>query len=370
MEPSNRLCFLDNLRAFVIILVVVLHGSITYMAYAPAWWYVLDPQNSEFFTQLVLLIDVPIMPILFFLAGYFAVPALQKRGPRSFLKGKFIRIGLPWIFGALFLAPIITYMIYFSRGVPMGFFDFWRTDFWGPLFQQSVYWFLGVLLLMFVVLVWVNEWSDRLRGTQRIVWPTGKVFAAFIMLVSAGFLIISLSFGPDAWWHNYLLVYQPVRVPLYIGYFALGIYADRYGWFMTDGYKPELGPWGWGCVLTGLAYLAFRWGVANTPAATLPVKIGTAWLYNTFCFTALIAGVALFQRKIDSAGKVWASLAANSYGIYYVHPLILYPLAYVFVGISLPLIVKAPLLIGLAVLLSWAASALLLKKLPLLRKVF
>lgn len=370
MPASNRLYFLDNLRAFVVVLVVVLHGSITYMAYAPTWWYVLDPDNSEIFTQLVLLIDVPIMPILFFLAGYFALPSLHKRGPRSFLKDKFIHIGIPWMFGALFLAPLITYMIYFSRGVPMSFLDFWRTDFWGPLFQQSVYWFLGVLLLMFVVLAWVNEWGDRLRGAPRSVRPTGKVFAVFIALVSAGFLIISLSFGPDAWWHNYFLVYQPVRVPLYIGYFCLGIYAERHGWFTAEGYKPELGPWGWACVLSGLAYLAYRWGVANTPETTLPVKVGTALLYNAFCLAALIAGVALFQRKVNSAGAVWSSLAANSYGIYYVHPLILYPLAYVFVGLSMPLIVKAPALIVLAILLSWAVSALLLKRLPVLRAMF
>ena len=261
MEPSNRLYFLDNLRAFVVILVVVLHSSITYMAYAPEWWYVLDPNNSEIFTLLVLLIDVPIMPILFFLSGYFALPSLHKRGARLFLKDKFIRIGLPWIFGALFLAPLIAYLIYFSRGVPMSFLDFWRTDFWGPLFQQSVYWFLGVLLLMFVVLAWVDQSGDRLRGPQRIVRPSGKVFAAFIALVSAAFLIISLSFSPDAWWHNYFLVYQPTRVPLYIGYFALGIYADRRGWFTADGYKPELGPWGWGCCFrTGLSRLSLGRG--------------------------------------------------------------------------------------------------------------
>jgi len=37
MQTPSRLYFLDNLRAFVIILVVVLHGSMTYMAYAPTW---------------------------------------------------------------------------------------------------------------------------------------------------------------------------------------------------------------------------------------------------------------------------------------------------------------------------------------------
>ena len=84
MDQSNRIYFLDNLRAFVILLVVVLHGAMTYMAYAPPWWYVLDPDNSLFFTILVLLIDVPIMLIMFFVAGYFALPSLIKRGPGSF----------------------------------------------------------------------------------------------------------------------------------------------------------------------------------------------------------------------------------------------------------------------------------------------
>ena len=56
--------------------------------------------------------------------------------------------------------------------------------------------------------------------------------------------------------------------------------------------------------------------------------------------------------------------------IYYIHPLILYPLAYVFIAVALPLFLKAFLVISLAILLSWAVSALVLKKAPLLRRVF
>ena len=47
MNQPSRFYFLDNLRALVIVLVVVLHGSMTYMAYAPPWWYVLDSQGSQ-----------------------------------------------------------------------------------------------------------------------------------------------------------------------------------------------------------------------------------------------------------------------------------------------------------------------------------
>jgi len=105
MPPSKRLYFLDNLRAFVIMLVIVLHASITYMAYAPVWWYVLNPQNSLFFTMLVLLIDVPIMQIMFFISGYFAMPSLQKRGSASFLKDKCIHIGIPWVLVPCYWRP-------------------------------------------------------------------------------------------------------------------------------------------------------------------------------------------------------------------------------------------------------------------------
>ena len=368
MTSSNRLYFLDNLRAFVVILVVVLHGSITYMAYAPEWWYVLDPNRSELFTQLVLLIDVPIMPILFFLAGYFALPSLQRRGVNLFLKEKFIRIGIPWIFGALFLAPLITYMIYFSRHIPTTFLQFWTTDFWGKMYQQSVYWFLGTLLFLFIGLGVVFSQSDRLRSsTRRISIPTRKPFVVFAAIMSLAFFALNLFIYIDNWSHIYLLVFQPVRVPLYIGYFILGLYAERHSWFMPDGFHPELGPWAATCALTGLGYLACRWTSAGPDVLLMLI---TAILFNVFCLSSLVAGILFFRQKVNSAGAVWQSLAANSYGIYYVHPLILYPLAYVFVGISLPLIVKAPALIVLAILLSWAVSALLLKRLPVVRAMF
>jgi glucans biosynthesis protein C len=145
------------------------------------------------------------------------------------------------------------------------------------------------------------------------------------------------------------------------------LYAERHSWFMPDGFHPELGPWAATCFLAGLGYLFCRW--TSAPPNVFLMLI-TAILFNVFCLSALVAGILFFRQKVNSAGGVWQSLAANSYGIYYVHPLILYPLAYVFVGISLPLIVKAPALIVLAIVLSWAVSALLLKKLPVLRAMF
>ena len=369
MSERPRLYFLDNLRAFVIVMVIVLHASITYMVYAPQWWYVLDPDRSLPFTMLVLLVDVPLMPALFFVAGYFALPSLQRRGLDGFIREKLVRLAIPWIFAVVFLAPLVTYMIYVSRDVPMGYLEFWSTDFWGPMFQQAVYWFLGVLFACFLFLAWVYAASARLQASvPRVQQPRGRLFVAFIALTAAGSILVSPSYGLDDWQPlGWFLVVQPARIAFYVGYFVLGIYAERRGWFSATGFRPDLGPWGWGCVLTGLAYLTFR---LNGLPTTVPERAAAALLFAAFCLTAVIAGVALFQKWLNRAGPAWRTLSANSFGIYYVHPLILYPLAWVLLDFPAPAVVKATILVLVTLTGSLAVSALVLKRLPGVRRVF
>ena len=374
MQTDRHHAF-DNLRACVVFLVVVLHGSMSYMAYAPAWWYVVDQQNSVLFTVLVLLIDVPIMLVMFFLAGYFAYPSLARRGARAFLRDKLVRIGLPWVFGVLVLAPPTAYMIYFSRRSPLSLIDFWRTDFWGKAFQQSVYWYLGVLLLLFALTALAFATSRRFASLKtappRPERPGWHFLAFFVAGMSAASLLISLGFGYtlDTWSHIYVLSYQPVRVPLYVGYFVLGLYACQHGWFATSGYLPRRGGWTMLALVSGGSYLACRFGaVAALPkpgAAALTVV-----LFNVFCFSSMMAAIALSCAGLTSASPFWRSQARNSYGVYYVHPLVLYPLALVFVSVPLPIYLKAATVIALGYLGAWGVSAALLTRLPGLRRVF
>jgi hypothetical protein len=222
---------LDNLRAFIIFLVVLLHASLSYMAYAPEWWYVLDPERSLVFTGLVLLIDVPIMLIMFFLAGYFTYQSLAKRGAGAFLRDKLVRIGIPWVFGSLVLAPPTAYMIFYSRKLPMSLGTFWATEFWGRSFQQSVYWYLGMLFCFFTLTAITFAWNRRFATWQSaVVQPAWFFFGLFVLAMTAASLAIGLTHPLDQWSHIYVLVFQPARVPLYIGYFALGIFAFQRGW--------------------------------------------------------------------------------------------------------------------------------------------
>jgi fucose 4-O-acetylase-like acetyltransferase len=310
------------------------------------------------------------MPILFFIAGYFAFPSLQRRGAGGFIREKTVRLAIPWVVGVVFLAPLATYMTYVSRDVPTGYLEFWTSDFWGPMFQQSVYWFLGVLFLAFLLLAWM--WGtdrERLRASEpRPEQPGVWIFLA-VMAGTAGWAILQARLvGLDDWQHlGWLFVIQPARVAFYFGYFALGVYAERRAWFGAAGYRPQLGPWGWGCVVTGTVYLGFRF--AGYPS-TAGARTMAAVLFATFCLTGVIAGIALFQTVADGTGRAWRTLAANAYGIYYVHPLILYPLAYLLRDLEAPATAKATLLVVITLTASFAVSELVLRRLPGLRRIF
>jgi glucan biosynthesis protein C len=181
---------------------------------------------------------------------------------------------------------------------------------------------------------------------------------------------MSQFFSIDTWFtHWYVLVFQPARVPLYIGYFVLGIIAYLNGWFTAEGYKPRLVPWSGLWVVSGLLYLGNRLS-PSAGQSPFMIEAENVMLFNAFCLSSLMAGAALFQRYVNGTGRFWKSLAASSYGIYYIHPLILYPFAYIFVGIAIPLYLKATVVIVVGILLSWAISALVLRKAPILRQVF
>lgn len=107
-----------------------------------------------------------------------------------------------------------------------------------------------------------------------------------------------------------------------------------------------------------------------TPAPGPALEAAIGLLFDRFCLWTVIAGATLFWQRVNASGPAWSSLAASSYGIYYVRPLILYPLAYLLGGVALPIAIKAPALIVTTVLAAWGFTALVLRRLPGLRRIF
>lgn len=368
---EGRLYFLDHLRASVILLVIVLHASITYMVSPPTWWYVIELKTSILFTALVLVLDVPIMLILFFIAGFFAYPSLERHGAGRSMRQKLVRIGLPWIFGVVFLTPLVAYLIPVTRGDAKPYLEFWTTDFWGPYYQQSVYWFLGILLLLFGLLAALYSGEPNMRGVPRQTHsPAWTLFAKFLVMTTVWYFVTTFIVPPDYWSNALkLFVFQPTRLLLYAAYFGLGVLADRRGWLRGDGYYPGLGRWGAATLVSAVLYTGLKLNWPEDANIMLSVA-ALAVLFNVYCLSALLFSLAFFQCFANRPTRLWSSLARNAYAIYYAHPLILYPTAYAALSVQASIFLEAIFLIVFTIVVAWGLGILVLTRWPLLRDAF
>ncbi|SEP31142.1 acyltransferase family protein [Propionispora vibrioides] len=325
----NRLYFFDNLKAFIILLMVIFHIGMGYTTWDLKWWTVNDIQKSKFFDYFILETDVYIMPIMFLAAGYFAPMVLVKKGLGAFWQDKLRRIVIPWIGGVLFIAPLIAYSTFFSRmPVPPNFFDFWSNGFWGPFYQQGHFWFLGILTLFFLLLTVFHLVKPSYLNTPRQKgMPPVWFFPFFALLTAACFFSANLFYWNDTWLNvKYIFMIQPVRLLLHLCYFSLGVYAWKQSWFTPGDYSPRLIPWSASAIIMLIVFLLYRVTFTLMPEVPLPFKIGHALTHATFAMTATFGLIAVFQNFFDSSAYLWRRLAANSYIIYFIHQCVVIPI--------------------------------------------
>lgn len=344
-QPTSkkRLYFLDNLKAFVILLMVVFHIAMGYTTWDLKWWTVNDIQKHSFFDLFVLETDVYIMPIMFLIAGYFAAPALFNKSITRFWQSKLRRVIAPWIFGVLFIAPFIAYSTPFSRmDTPPNYFSFVMNDFFGPAFQQAPFWFLGVLTLFFLLLTIVYQLNPTyFKRAPQVSVPSVWFFPLFALLSAIPFFLANLFFWCDLWYIKlYVIAFQPVRIGLYACYFGLGVYAWQNAWFTLAGYKPNVTRWATSMVIMLFVFTAYRVLFTLVPVVPTLYKAGHAIVFSLFSLSATFGLIAIFYQFINSDAYLWRRLSANSYTIYIIHQCVVIPIAYTVQKIHMNVFVK------------------------------
>ncbi len=366
-QQAERVHFFDAYRTIIVISVMALHAAMSYMAYVPEWWYAINPEKSLFFLFWVLVANTGNMPAIFFLAGYFAPRSLEKRGRMLFLKEKFLHIGIPWVVGVLAFAPLFAMATWRSLNLPFPetYMEFVRTIWLGPGYQQSHFWFLGVLLAFLIVYTVVAR-PGRTGGATRspLFWLT-----AWWAVSSAAFFLSSLRWHPDLWIPLGPIYFQPARIISYVFAFYLGARAWRDGWF--DGPRPGFGP----IALSGFATVAGAWSVIVL-AMNFPVKetlLLKALHGMSHAFASLAVAVFflfLCRTLFDRPSHLWRTLSEASYGIYWLHQMILMPAVYLLIPFNLPVGFKFVIALGGTYILCAFLTIHGLKKLPVLRRMF
>jgi len=130
---------LDNLRAFVILLVLSFHSVLAYLQSLPAAPYPFDSPPYQWraiaiidshrwlgFDLYCAWQDVFLMSLFFFLSGLFVWPSLNRRGAANFLNGRLLRLGLPFVLVVAILMPVTLYPTYLQTAGDPGVAAYWR----------------------------------------------------------------------------------------------------------------------------------------------------------------------------------------------------------------------------------------------------
>ena len=180
---ANRIYFLDNLRTFMVFLVVLIHTGGVYES-SGGWaffWIVDDPSTNHLSDILLSLIDIFVMATIFFISGYTTPMSLKNKNGLGFLKSKTKRLMVPWIIAALILIPLYKVIFLYSRNIPQ---ENWTTYFhWNNgIWSQNWLWFLPVLFLfnlLYMVFSKIKIWTTdvSLKVAVLSTFLTGFVYS-------------------------------------------------------------------------------------------------------------------------------------------------------------------------------------------------
>jgi glucan biosynthesis protein C len=319
-NSSGRLYFLDNLKTFIILLVVFFHAAYAYSIYLSQDWYVVDTQKSLFFDVFIMSAFAFMMPVMFFVAGYFGIRSLARKGQLSFWRDKLYRIVIPWALGVVILAPAIGYLHSVSRHLYPSYLGYWAHYFFGEEYQshgQVHFYFLGMLTLYYVALSVVYGIHKPMgNASNKPIRASSRSFILFGLATGVIFFGGNLFIDEGIWVKIGIFDVPATRFIPYMCYFFLGVFAHKQQWFTPSGYRPKLKGWAPMCVVSFVLLTTFL------DKKLLPGKIGMAcyaFSYFSFCITAVFSLFAFFQKRIGFTSRLLGSLAANSYAIYFIH---------------------------------------------------
>jgi surface polysaccharide O-acyltransferase-like enzyme len=371
----NAAC--DRARSFIILLVLIHHSIIPYTYYGHT-----DRQSFLGFDAIVTFNDSFMMAAMFLLSGLFVWPSLQRKGVGNFLRGRWLRLGLPLAIGVVILMPVAYYAIGFPNS-GSGFAAYWwKTVTVGP-WESGPIWFLGVLLAFDMLAAAVYRLAPGLvEAIGRLSLASREHPAnAFWTLLAASVVVyvpLDLYYGIGRWFTLGPLAIQASRVLLYLLYFFVGVgigsvRGDR-DLLSGDGELARRWPaWLAATIVTyaGLIALIYykREFLADPNNPPQWWNAAHAFFFACFCASQTTNLLALFL-KFDSGGwSILDSLRQTSFGIYLIHYVPLLWLQRALFGITLvpvmqeTAILKAVIVFVLTLAISWSAT-LALRKIP------
>jgi peptidoglycan/LPS O-acetylase OafA/YrhL len=325
---SERLHALDAVRAFALLLGIVLHATMSFLPTPSRIWIIQDTHPSTALGVLSFAIHVFRMTTFFLIAGFFAHMSFHRRGAFGFVKDRLQRIALPLLIGWPILFATIVAIVFWAASFPTGG-PVPGASRWPPVLPQfplTHLWFLYVLMEFYAAvlvlrtgIVWLDP-TGRLRaGIDHLVaLVMCSRLAPAILAVPIG-IVLSL----DPRWIGFLGVRTPdqsliTNLQAWVGFGG----AFGFGWLLhrqLDLMRILERNWLLNLVLA-IILIATSLGLASVPAPRPDsVKLAGAISYALAIWTTTFAMIGLALRFFAGFSPLRRYLADSSYWLYLIH---------------------------------------------------
>lgn len=341
-QSLERTVFFDHIRYLMVLLVVVLHAACAYTVTMPSW--VVDDRNSAFSDMVLLVLDIFLMPVLFFIAGYFALHSYIPKGFAGFVRAKLFRLGVPLVLGVFLFKSLKNYLWYYSRN--LGSFSLWQIfveNLKGALtfrsglitsnmqFNHGYFWFISLLLFFFLAFAVVRKVWEKIAGrkseTKQALETSGRSILLTLSVVVV--LITLLTYVPGVFVftelhpRSWLMVggvsmFQPAKVVLYVLCFGTGVYAYSRQWFQKVDIPGHFGIWSVAALVSIAVYVfvAVRLFVNGSNPVNIFLIV---FMRNLSVFVILLALISFSIRFWNKQTPVNTVFAQTSYHTYLLH---------------------------------------------------
>lgn len=334
---SERLHALDAVRAFALLLGIVLHAALSFVPASPRFWFIQDTQPSLAVGFLSFSIHVFRMTTFFLMAGFFARMSFHRRGIGGFIKDRLQRIGLPLVIGwpIVFTAMVVVviWASWFPNGGPTPGMRNWPPVL--PNFPLAHLWFLYVLLQLYAATLLLRSLLVRFDASDALRTVLDRLFARTVQSPLAPLALavpIGIAFSLDSRWAGAIGVRTPdqslvTNAQAWIGFgTAFGI-----GWLLhrqLDLLRILERRWLWnlllavGLILTSFVLSGVMTSVPGAPK--LPIRAETlrliaAALYAPAIWISTFAFIGLALRFMSGFSPTRRYLADASYWLYLIH---------------------------------------------------
>ena len=328
--PSQRIHYLDNLRALAMLLGIFLHSALAYAQPAQNIWLATDKHASVAVDASIWFIHLFRMSLFFLLSGYFAKLVIERKGMKHFLQGRCLRVVVPFLLFYPFLLGLMTIAIIFAisyleepRGL-MGLIAQAARNGVGKSEPPGAMhlWFLYYLMLFTML----SALLCKLTWLKPIVLLRNPYLLPLspLLLAPAAFTAGSPLPAPES--------FIPVWWPF--AFYGLFYYA---GWQLLgrEACLDKLRPFTWLVVAFSIAlYLPYYWLMPTLDLSALNQQTAplNLWIRITEgCLTAYLsvsitlAALLLGQRYLTQQNGLLSFVADTSYWAYLVHlPLVIF----------------------------------------------